>query len=54
MKTLTTIVVDGDEQAAWEVYTDDSAAKTFGFIFSEEAAKVMEELLAAGKIKDEE
>lgn len=48
MKSLTTISVQGDEQQALEVYTDDTREQTFGFIFDEgDAGKVEQMLLVA-------
>lgn len=45
MKTLTTIHVQGEEQQAWEVYSDDSCSRTIGFIFDGAEAELLESML---------
>ena len=54
MRSLTTIIVQGEEQSAWEVYEDDSAGKTFGFIFEEDSAVRVEHMLKASREIPEE
>lgn len=52
MKTLTTITVDGDEQQAWEVYSDETKERTIGFIFCDKIAEALENLLRETKPSD--
>ncbi len=44
MKSFTNIIVDGEEQQAWEVYSDDTKEQTVGFIFSDDDAVKVEEM----------
>jgi hypothetical protein len=46
MKSLTTIQVQGEDQEVWEVYLDDTREQTFGFIFDEDDARQVEDMLA--------
>jgi hypothetical protein len=51
-KTLTSINVDGEYQQVWEIYTDETQEQTFGFIFDEEDARLIENLLKDNKNLD--
>lgn len=45
MKTFTGITIDDNYQQAWEIYTDETRAKTFGFVFNEKDAELVERML---------
>ena len=53
MKTLTTIDIQGDRQDVWEVYCDESREQTFGFIFGEDNARLVEDMLELSKRLDQ-
>jgi hypothetical protein len=52
MKSLTYIDVQGDPQQVWEVYTDDTLEQTFGFVFSEDDARLIEDMLKEARELD--